>query len=176
MSTAPLADPADPRSFRSALGRYASGLTVITCRTGERLAGMTCQSFTSVSLDPPLISICLTDGLPTLAAIEEAGSFCVNVLAEDQQELSDRFGRFRPDRWRGVPWRPGADGHPVLPGCLLWLDCAVHDVVAAGDHRIVLGAVRRLRVGDPSARPLLYFQGDYRSLAGPAPEDIRLAG
>ncbi|GAB3767657.1 flavin reductase family protein [Microlunatus parietis] len=165
----------DQRAYRSALGRYASGLTVITCRTGDRLAGMTCQSFGSVSLDPPLVSVCLGTGTATLAAIEAAGSFCVNVLAGDQQGLSDRFGRPRPDRWLGLPWTPGAAGHPQLPGCLLWLDCTVSALVPAGDHLIVIASVDRLRLGDPAAGPLLYYGGDYRRLGG-SPADVRLAG
>ncbi len=168
-------DPSDSQTFRSALGRFASGLTVITCRTGDRLTGMTCQSFSSVSLDPPLISVCLTEGSATLTAVEQTGSFCVNVLAEDQQELSERFGRFRPDRWRGLPWRPSADGHPALPGCLLWFDCTLHSNVPAGDHALLLGTVRGIRRGDPTADPLLYFGGAYRGL-GRGDRDVLLAG
>lgn len=166
-------DPTDQRAYRSALGRYACGLTVITCRTGDRLAGMTCQSFGSVSLDPPLISVCLGSGTETLAAIEDAGSFCVNVLAGDQQGLADRFGRPRPDRWLGLPWTPNVAGHPELPGCLLWLDCAVSSRVPAGDHVVVIGSVDRLRTGDPAAGPLLYYGGGYRGLGEP---ELRLVG
>lgn len=158
-------DPADPRAFRSALGRFASGLTVITCRVGDRLHGMTCQSFASVSLDPPMISICLTEGSGTLTAIQQAGSFCVNVLADDQQGLSDRFGRNHGDRWAGLPWTANPDGHPALPGCLLWLDCQLATQVAAGDHVIIIGSVRGLRLGDSAAGPLLYFGGEYGGLA-----------
>lgn len=169
-------DPADARTFRSALGRFASGLTVITCRIDDRLTGMTCQSFSSVSLDPALVSVCLTQGSATLTAIEQTGSFCVNVLTEDQQELSERFGRFRADRWAGLPWRPNRDGHPALPGCLLWLDCTLRAKVPAGDHALLIGAVRGIRLGDPAADPLLFFGGAYRRLAAPAEHDLRLAG
>lgn len=168
-------DPLDQRAYRSALGRYASGLTVITCRTGERLAGMTCQAFSSVSLDPPLISVCLRTGTATAAAIEDAGSFCVNVLADDQAGLSDRFGRPHPDRWLGLAWTPSRAGHPQLPGCLLWLDCTVSARVPAGDHELLVAAVDGLRLGDPAAGPLLYFGGGYRGLDGPRGE-VRLAG
>ncbi|MFC7623975.1 flavin reductase family protein [Microlunatus sp. GCM10028923] len=168
-------DPTDQRAYRSALGRYASGLTVITCRTGDRLDGMTCQSFTSVSLEPPLVSVCLRTGTATLAAIEEAGSFCVNVLAGDQQPLADRFGRPRPDRWLGLTWTPSTAGHPELPGCLLWLDCTLSGRTAAGDHTLVVGRVERIRLGDPAAGPLLYYGGDYRGLGDPSAE-VRLAG
>jgi flavin reductase (DIM6/NTAB) family NADH-FMN oxidoreductase RutF len=157
-------NPSDRRSFRSALGRFASGLTVITCRNDDRLDGMTCQSFASVSLEPPLISICLTEGSATLAAIDEAGSFCVNVLAEDQQWLSDRFGRPHPGRWHGMPWSPTTAGHPALAGCLAWLGCEPAARVPAGDHVIIVAAVRELRLGDPTGRPLLYFSGDYAGL------------
>lgn len=163
-STAAEGDPADPRAFRSALGRFASGLTVVTCRDGERLHGMTCQSFASVSLDPPLVSVCLRSGSPSLSAVERAGSFCVNVLAEDQQWLSDRFGRPHPDRWNGLAWSANPSGHPVLPGCLLSLDCTLSARVGAGDHVILLGGVDRLRPGDPAGRPLLYFGGGYGGL------------
>jgi flavin reductase (DIM6/NTAB) family NADH-FMN oxidoreductase RutF len=154
-----------PEAFRRALGCWASGVSIVTSRLGERRHGMTVSAFTSVSLDPPLVLVCADRSSDTHALIREAGLFAVNLLAQGQQELSDRFASKQDEhrRFEGLATASALTGAPLLPGCLLSLDCrlvAAHD---AGDHVIYVGRVEAL-VGEGTAEPLLYFRGGYRRL------------
>jgi 3-hydroxy-9,10-secoandrosta-1,3,5(10)-triene-9,17-dione monooxygenase reductase component len=155
----------DPRSFRQALGNYASGITIITGADEQGPAGFTCQSFYSVSTEPPLISFSVMKTSTTYPRIQRTGSFAVNVLAHAQNHVSDQFARTGTDKWAGIEWRHTGAGNPVLEGALLWLDCDIWAEHDAGDHLIVLGRVREISALDqPSAGPLLYFKGRYRLL------------
>ena len=161
------AECADSRlRFRRALGLYASGLTVVTTAVvGERY-GATCQAFHSVSLEPPLVSVALTVGSSTLAAIRVTGRFAVHVLSVEQEQLSRRFGHPGTDRWSGLTTEHTPAGMPRLSGSLLTLDCRVHADHPAGDHALLLGRVEWLEATETEApRPLLFHRGDYHGLA-----------
>lgn len=155
----------DPRAFRNALGCFATGITVVTTlRADGHPVGVTVNSFASVSLDPPLVLFSLARASQTCDMFAKSPAFAVNVLADDQEELSNRFSRRDlEERWDGVPIERWDTGVPVLTGCLAALECdreAVHD---GGDHAIIVGRVRRLRSTTDGA-PLLYFRGAYTRL------------
>jgi len=149
--------PVDPRAFRHVLGHFCTGITVITA---PGPVGFACQSFAAVSLDPPLILFCPNKNSRTWPVIEQAGHFCVNMLAHHQEDVSSVFGRPGTAKFRDIAWRPSPAGAPILPDVLAWLDCTIDAVHSAGDHYIVTGRVTEL--GEPTqARPLLYFRGTY---------------
>lgn len=151
------------RLFRDVLGRYASGVTVVTTMSAGEPAGMTCQSFTSVSLDPPLVAFLPTKQSRAFAAIQRAGSFCVNFLSEGQAELSTQFASRGDDKFAGVDWSPSpGTGSPLLTGTVGHVDCTVHSVHEAGDHYLVMGKVVDLAVGEADD-PLLYYRGGYHT-------------
>jgi 3-hydroxy-9,10-secoandrosta-1,3,5(10)-triene-9,17-dione monooxygenase reductase component len=147
--------------FREVLGRYASGVTVVTTMAGESPIGMTCQSFTSVSLDPPLVAFLPTRQSRAFAAIRRSGTFCVNLLADGQADVSDRMAGPSDDKFAGLDWRaaPGT-GSPLLEGTVGYVDCTVEAIHEAGDHVIVVGRVVDLAAGD-DVRPLVYHRGRY---------------
>ena len=134
--------------FRDVLGRYASGVTVVTTMLGDTPIGMTCQSFTSVSLDPPLVAFLPMKTSRAFAAIRQSRRFCVNFLAADQTELSNGFASRAEDKFVGVEWEPTTLGSPRLAGTVGWVDCVVHDVHEAGDHYLVIGRVEDLGQGE----------------------------
>jgi 3-hydroxy-9,10-secoandrosta-1,3,5(10)-triene-9,17-dione monooxygenase reductase component len=150
------------RKFRDVLGQYASGVTVVTSLQGETPVGMTCQSFTSVSLDPPLVAFLPMKTSRAFAAIRLSRRFCVNFLAADQADLSNRFASLAEDKFDGVSWGATAHGMPRLEGTVGWVDCTVHAVHEAGDHYLVIGRVDELGEGDASG-PLLFHRGQYRT-------------
>jgi 3-hydroxy-9,10-secoandrosta-1,3,5(10)-triene-9,17-dione monooxygenase reductase component len=162
-----------PDRFRAVLGAFCSGITVVTA-TGPDGApvGMTCQSFSSLSLDPPMIMFAPARTSTTWPRIRAVGAFCVNVLADDQHGISDAMSRRGTDKFAGIAWTPSSAGAPRLAGAAAWIDCdlaAEHD---GGDHTIAVGAVREL-AATPAAEPLLYHRGRYalvrrHSLAGGA--------
>lgn len=153
----------DSVSFRKALGCFASGVTVVTGRDAAgRPVGLTVSAFSSLSLAPPLVLICLDKRVSNLDSFR-AGPFAVNILAENQQDVSNRFAGKHDDRFAGVDHAPGDNGAPVLAGCLAVIECDVHDIAAGGDHDIIIGAVTRV-VTEPEARPLIYFRGGYNAL------------
>jgi flavin reductase (DIM6/NTAB) family NADH-FMN oxidoreductase RutF len=160
--------PIDRQQFKSVLRRWASGVTIVTTRAGEEIAGMTASSFTSVSLDPPLVLVCADKASNTLPVIAAAGVFAVNVLAECQHELSARFALAGNEalRFEGLPVRSGPTGSPWLPGALAVLDCRIVATHEAGDHVIFVGAVEAIETDDEQA-PLVYYDGGYRRLAPP---------
>lgn len=167
MNTATIREDIDPLALRHAMGRFASGVTVVTGADDEGPLGFTCQSFHSVSLDPPLISICVMRSSSTYPRIHAAGHFVVNVLQHGQRELSQQFARRGADKWAGVEWAPSERGLPVLADSLMWVECRVSVEYDAGDHLMVLGEVLGFggtedeRLGD---RPLVFFNGGYRGL------------
>lgn len=150
--------------FRAALGRFASGITVISGTHDCEPVGFTCQAFSSVSLDPPLVSFCVAASSMTYPRIRRNGSFAVSVLADDQQWISERFARSGADKWRGINWHPTPSGNPVVCGALAWLDCTVVAEHRAGDHMVVLGRVEHVDAERPEAEPLLYHRSRYRRL------------
>ncbi|MHA7286193.1 flavin reductase family protein [Arthrobacter sp. MDT3-44] len=155
----------DASLFRSTVGRYASGITIITGLDDQGPIGFTCQSFYSVSVDPPLVSFSVMKTSTTYPRIRDTGSFTANVLARDQEALSNQFARRGTDKWAGIPWSPTAQGNPIVEGSLAWFDCMIWAEHDAGDHFIVLGRVIQLGTSpDGHPGPLLYFQGRHRTL------------
>jgi flavin reductase len=157
--------PVDRQRFKSALRRWASGVTIVTTRAGDRVIGMTASSFASVSLDPPLVLVCADKKSHTHPLIAESGVFAVNVLADDQGELSHRFAFTGNEdvRFEGLVCREGSTGCLWLPGSLAVLDCRVVACHDAGDHVIYVGEVQDVDV-DESKEPLLYYDATYRRL------------
>ena len=151
------------RQFKDALSHYASGLTIISGSVDGRPAGFTCQSFYSVSLDPPLVSFSVNVTSSTWPLIRSTGAFSVNILADEQHHISTNFGRSGIDRWSGVDTRLTKKGNPVIVGTLMWLDCDIYETHRAGDHDIVVGCVREMssfELSDERA-PLVFFKGRY---------------
>jgi 3-hydroxy-9,10-secoandrosta-1,3,5(10)-triene-9,17-dione monooxygenase reductase component len=156
----------EPLSFREALGHYASGITVITSHVDGEPVGFTCQSFYSVSMDPPLVSFSVMSSSASYPKIRQAGRFAVNILSDEQANISNQFARRGANKWNGVEWRESPLGSPVIAGSLHWLDCEIYAEHTAGDHLIVIGEVKGLNLQDAAAtRPLLYFKGQYRNIA-----------
>jgi len=149
--------------FRLVLGHFATGVTVVTGTTAEGPVGLAVNSFTSISLSPPLVGFCARNDSRSWPRMRAAGSFCVNVLGEDQEELSRAFAQLDADRFLGVGWRPAPSGAPRLEGILAWVDCDLEAEHAAGDHVIVVGRVRDLGVSGHGG-PLVFYRGGYGRL------------
>jgi flavin reductase (DIM6/NTAB) family NADH-FMN oxidoreductase RutF len=148
--------------FRAVLGHFCTGVTVVTAVIDGQTAGFTCQSFFSLSLDPPLVAFSPAKSSRSYRRIKRAKAFCVNILAEDQQDLCAAFARSGTDKWKDVAWRPAPSGSPILEGVLAWIDC-VHEVEhEAGDHFLTIGRVTALEAR--YTRPLLYFRGAFANL------------
>lgn len=155
----------DPAHFREALGHYASGITVITSRIDDEPVGFTCQSFHSVSMNPPLVSFNVMASSYSYPKIRQAGRFAVNILSGEQMAISSLFARQGADKWHGIDIQTSPLGNPLIAGSLHWLDCEIHAEHVAGDHLIVIGEVKALnRQHTAATQPLLYFKGQYRSL------------
>lgn len=153
------------RQFRDVLGRFATGVAVITAMSDGAPVGMTCQSFSSVSLTPPLVLFCPAKTSRAWPLIRRSGSFAVNLLADGQDDISNTMASKGIDKFANVSWQPsGITGSPVIAGTLAVIDCHVHAVHEAGDHYIVVGHVQSLEIGE-ATDPLLFSQGKYRSLA-----------
>jgi 3-hydroxy-9,10-secoandrosta-1,3,5(10)-triene-9,17-dione monooxygenase reductase component len=159
--------PVSPAVMREVLGHFVSGIVVVTAAGPEGPVGFTCQSFASLSLDPPLVSFAPARSSSTWPRIRDTGAFCVNVLAADHAELSVGFARSGADKFAGVVWRPGPSGAPVLDGVSAWIDCTLWNEFDGGDHTIAVGRVRDLGA-DPERLPLLYYRGRYGVTAGPS--------
>lgn len=150
----------DERSFRKALGCFASGVAVMTTADAAgRPVGVTVSAFSSLSLNPPLILFCLDRRTSGIEAFR-TGSFAVNILREDQRELSIRFASRRDDKFAGLECRSGATGAPLLPNCLAVLECTTERVADGGDHEIFIGRVEHMEY-QTGGQPLLYFRGAY---------------
>ncbi|GAW48168.1 MULTISPECIES: flavin reductase family protein [unclassified Nocardioides] len=154
------------RRFRDVLGRFASGVTVVTTTSNDEPVGMTCQSFSSVSLDPPLVLFIPAKSSRSWPLIQRSGKFCVNFLAADQAELSNTMASRGVDKFGDVKWTPSrATGSPILEGSLAHVDCTIHQVHEAGDHYVVIGRVVDLGIDEGDVDPLLFFQGKYCTTA-----------
>ena len=150
------------RAYRDVLGQYASGVTVVTTVLDDVPVGMTCQSFTSVSLDPPLVAFLPMKTSRAFAAIRKSRRFCVNFLAAEQADVSNTFASLADDKFAEVTWQPTSNGMPLIDGVVGWVDCTVQDVHEAGDHYLVIGRVEDLGHGDAD-KPLLFHRGRYRT-------------
>ncbi len=150
----------NPRLLRDAFGAFMTGVTVVTTTGPDGLAlGFTANSFSSVSLDPPLLLVSLSKRSTNYASFTEGQGFAVNILSEDQKKISNTFARPAEDRFNGLDWQPGPHGGPVLGGVSAWFDCALERVVEAGDHAILIG---RVEAFDNSGQAGLgYYRGTY---------------
>lgn len=158
--------PIDGEDFRRCLGRWASGVSVVTTRAGDVTHGMTVSDFSGTSLSPPLVSVCANRDSTTTRLIAEGQCFAVNVLAEDQQSLSNHFASSKTegDRFAGVEYSTGKTGAPLLEGALVNMDCTLVATHEAGDHVIYIGQIEESSCRD--GRPLVYWNGAYQTLAG----------
>jgi flavin reductase (DIM6/NTAB) family NADH-FMN oxidoreductase RutF len=150
--------------FRHVLGHFVTGVTVITGTHRGQPFGLCANSFTSVSLDPPLVAFAAGNSSTSWPRIRSGRRFCVNVLAEDQEHLARRFAMSGGDKFAGVAWAESAHGLPLLEGALATIECTIEAEQTAGDHLLVLGRVLSLAV-TPGARPLLFYRGDYARFA-----------
>jgi 3-hydroxy-9,10-secoandrosta-1,3,5(10)-triene-9,17-dione monooxygenase reductase component len=155
----------DPRLMREVLGHFASGVTVVTADTEDGPIGFTCQSFSSLSLDPPLIAFAPARTSQTWPRLRDMGRFCVNVLAEGQDAVSQNFARSGGDKFAGVAWTPSPHGSPVLDDVVAWIDGELWAEYDGGDHTIVVARVLDLGA-HPERRPLLFHRGSYGLLQG----------
>ncbi len=158
----------DQREFRDALGAFASGVTVITTGSEPGFVGMTVQSFCSLSLDPPLVLVCIDKGASTLPLLQETGAFTVNVLAGGGDATSNYFASSKraapPHQFDEHPYAVGETGCPRINSATFVYDCTLHDSLDGGDHIIAVGKVEAF-ASQSDADPILYYQGAYRTLA-----------
>lgn len=153
----------DTTQFRQVLGRFPTGVTVITAAPPDadsRPVGFAVGSFFSVSLEPALVGFCAAKSSSSWPGIRSAGAFCVNVLAEDQEEVCRQFSTKGADKFAGLSWAPTATGSPRLANVLAWIDCDVDAVHDAGDHEICVGLVRELEF-ERESEPLLFYRSGY---------------
>lgn len=155
----------DPELFKRLFASWATGVTIVTSREGERVHGMTASAFTEVSLEPPLVLFCADKSTITNELIQAAGVFCVSILAEGQEALSNKFASKKDEfrRFEGLDCASGATGCPRIPGALAWMDCRVVQAVDAGDHFVYIGEIAAAEVTDQA--PLLHFRSAYRKFA-----------
>ena len=155
----------DTAYYRQVLSHFATGVTVVTARHRSQLTGFTANSFCSVSLEPMLVSFCVSNSSAAWPLIKAAGIFCVNILADDQQDVCATFARKGVDRFAQASYRLSGSGTPILDGVLAWIECSIATVLPAGDHVIVLGQVYDMEhaaVGNP----LIWSKGKFGTFTG----------
>ena len=166
-------DAADAVALRGLLGRFCTGVTVVaTENTAGDVVGFACQSFSALSLDPPMILISVMRTSNTLPVLLEREEFTVSVLGEDAHEISATVGSRAADKFARVPLTRTGSGLPALRDPLAWFDCSVARVVEGGDHIVVLADVREAGPTECDARPLLYYNGGYGGLARTEPATV----
>jgi flavin reductase (DIM6/NTAB) family NADH-FMN oxidoreductase RutF len=154
-----------PDEFRRLLGHFATGVTVVTtCDLDGRPTGLTVSAFASLSLDPPLVLVCVDHKSQTYPALRERGQFVVNLLTADQEAISRRFASTRLDKFDEVPYRPSAHGLPLIEAALAHIECVTVSTHIEGDHTIFVGRVEGAGFG--AGHPLLYYRGKYHRLEG----------
>ena len=150
----------DTAHFRAVLGHFCTGIAIITGMAGSEPVGLTCQSFASVSLDPPMVGFLPGKSSTSWPRIRPSGAFCANILSEGQEEVCRVFATAGADKFRGVGWRAGETGSPILADTLAWIDCRIVAEHDAGDHDIVIGKVIELDATH-TGKPLLFYRGGY---------------
>jgi flavin reductase (DIM6/NTAB) family NADH-FMN oxidoreductase RutF len=154
--------PFDSQQQRRIMGRFATGITVATTRVGNELFGMTANAVTSLSLDPPLVLLCVDKRAQFLTALKESNTFALSILGEEHEHHSRRFAQKGPKEFTDWGSVTSVTGAPILSGALAWVDCKVVNVLPGGDHEIFIGEIL---AGDcRDGRPLLYFGGNYAQL------------
>lgn len=156
--------PVDAEAFKLVAASWATGVTIVTSRAGDRQQGMTVSAFSEVSLDPPLFLVCAEKTSITNELIAESRAFSVSILQRDQEGLSNRFASKRDEhrRFEGIACEEGATGCPRIPGALAWVDCTVTQAVDAGDHWIYIGQAENVDCAE--GVPLVYFRQAYRGV------------
>lgn len=166
------------REMRDALGQFCTGITVITAANDGVPVGFACQSFSALSLDPPLVLFCPMKNSGSWLGIEKAGKFAVNILSEEQEDVSSTFGRRGDDKFANIDWSMSKLGSPIIDGVMASFDCEIYQVLDGGDHWIVLGRVHHLGPVDKTARPLLFYRGAYlgieKDVVDPNPVELQL--
>ncbi|MCC5575090.1 flavin reductase family protein [Microtetraspora sp. AC03309] len=159
---ASLSDPSDGKHFRNVLGRFATGVVAVTAIDAETGLpyGLVANSFTSVSLDPPLVAFCVAHTSTSWPRVKAAGPLCVTVLADTQRQVCDQLAARGGDKFAGLSWSLSPAGGPVFDGALAWLDCTIEAEHPAGDHVIVVARVHGLDKHE-DGNPLVFFRGDY---------------
>jgi flavin reductase (DIM6/NTAB) family NADH-FMN oxidoreductase RutF len=150
----------DDARFREVLGHFPSGVTIVTAMDAGEPVGFTCQAFTSLSLDPPLVALAPGKSSTSWPRIAAAGAFCVNILAEEQEALCRDFAVSGGDKFAGIGWRPAANGAPLIQGVLAWVECSFVRSHDAGDHELVIGLVEDMGVRT-GGRPLVFYRGGF---------------
>ncbi len=154
------AGPFDVGRFKEVMGHFATGVTVVTAMDGDQPVGFTCQAFTSLSLDPPMVALAPGKTSTSWPRIAAAGQFCVNILSEGQEALSRDFAVSGADKFAGVGWHPAGNGAPLLHGVLAWIECRFVRAHDEGDHELVVGLVDDMGV-DRRGRPLIFYRGGF---------------
>ncbi|SHN15197.1 flavin reductase family protein [Cryptosporangium aurantiacum] len=154
----------DPARFRQVLAHFCSGIVVVTALDGDQPIGLTCQSFSALSLDPPLVQFSPARSSTTWPRIRATGRFAINILAAHQRAVSQTFAVSGGDKFAGLRWHAGPHGQPLLDGALAHIECRLTDSYPGGDHEIVVGHVLDLVTSEESTDPLLYFRSQYRRL------------
>ena len=152
------------RSFRDVLGRFTTGVVLITAQTDDGPVGMAANSFTSVSLEPPLIALCAARTSSTWPTIRDHGGFAITILGDNHQDVCRVFASKGADRFTGRDWDATPGGHPLLPDGLAWLDCEIQTVQPAGDHELVIARATFWSLANGGG-PLVFHSGRYTSLA-----------
>jgi flavin reductase (DIM6/NTAB) family NADH-FMN oxidoreductase RutF len=153
----------DSIELRRVMGHFATGVTVVTTITSSgEPSGLTANAVASVALNPPLVLVCVDKTAETHPHLSESKTFTINILSEQQENLSRRFAGKGPDKFAGVGYRPGANQVPILDGVLAYMECTVVNAYEGGDHTIYLGEVQEASTYE--GRPLLFFRGGYRQL------------
>jgi 3-hydroxy-9,10-secoandrosta-1,3,5(10)-triene-9,17-dione monooxygenase reductase component len=165
LAPAPLGVAPDARSFRDALGRYATGVAFVTAAPDGEPTGLIVNSLSSVSLEPPLVSFCPSRSSLTWSRMRRTGRFGVNVLGRQHEAFARRATPPGADRFAGLDWSPGPGGAPLVADALVTLECEIVGEHAAGDHWIVVGQVEQLRTS-PAGEPLLFYAGQFATLQG----------
>ncbi|MEU9485640.1 flavin reductase family protein [Streptomyces decoyicus] len=153
----------DESKLRSVCGLFCSGVTIVTTRHRGRPVGLTCQSFSSLSLDPPYIALCIGRHSQTWPLIRQESRFCVNILADHQKSICQQFARSGGDKFTGVNWTETPNGSPLLDGVLGWIDCSLVREFDGGDHVIAIGQVTNLDQAEADS-PLLYYRSSFQHL------------
>lgn len=153
----------DHGEFRAVLGHFASGLVLVTGMHEGQPAGFTCQSFFSLSLEPPLVAMAPGKTSTSWPKVSSSGSICVNILSAEQEALARTFSKTGADKFAGVGWSPAANGAPRLHGALAWLECSIEDIYEAGDHWLVTARVHELE--STHGQPLVFYRGGFGGFA-----------
>lgn len=161
ITSGPALSHPDAESFRHVLGHYPTGVAVITAQPGSGPVGLSMNSFTSLSLQPPLVLFCPAQSSTTWPQLREVGSIAINVLSAGQEDVSRQFAGKASERFEGIAWSAGQNGAPLLDDALGWIECAVQAEYPAGDHTVVIAEIQRMGVHAHIGDPLVFFRGAY---------------